>query len=160
MVRIAAVVIVTMTSLLLSGPTALAQSQTAATTQNTVQAQNLPIRYLDVTARRDGWVFAQALGVSGSNEQKIVVVSYMDPAMTRTFYDIAVSFTRSPDNLPIFGVVRAPPHPTSPNPLGYEVYFNGLPIPTEDKPDASFTKPEHLSASIRSLKRVHFGASQ
>lgn len=139
---------------------ACAQIPTAAPAQNAAQAQNLPIRYLDLTARNDGWAFAQALGVSGSNEQKIVVVSYMDPAMTRTFYDIAVSFTRTPENLPIFGVVRAPPHPTSPNPLGYEVYFNGLPIPTEDKPDASFTKQEHLSASIRSLKRVHFSPSR
>jgi hypothetical protein len=139
---------------------ACAQTPTAAPTQNAAQAQKLPIRYLDVTARNDGWVVAQTLGVSGSNEQKIVVVSYMDPTMTRTFFDIAVSFTRPPDNLPIFGVVRAPPHPTSPNPLGYEVYFNGWRIPTEDKPDASFTKPEHLSASIRSIKRLHSSASR
>lgn len=141
---------------------ALACAQTPITppTQNTAQTQTLPIRFLDTTARRDGWAVAQGLGVSGSKDRKIVIVSYLDPTTTRAFYDIAVSFARTPDNLPIFGVVRAPPHPTSPNPLGYEVYFNGLPVPTEDKPDASFTKQEHLSASIRSIKRVHFSSSR
>ncbi len=139
---------------------ACAQTPAAPPTQNAVQAQALPIRTLDTTARRDGWAMAQALGVSGSKDRKIVIVSYLDPTTTRAFYDIAVSFMRPPDNLPIFGVVRAPPHPTSPNPLGYEVYFNGLPIPTEDKPDATFTKQEHLSASIRSIKRVHFSPSR
>lgn len=139
---------------------ACAQTPTTPPTQNTAQTQTLPVRTLDTTARRDGWAMAQALGVSGSKDRKIVVVSYLDPATTRAFYDIAVSFTRAPDNLPIFGVVRAPPHPTNPNKLGYEVYFNGLPIPTEDKPDARFTKQEHLAASIRSVKRVHFGAAQ
>jgi hypothetical protein len=130
----------------------------AAAQTATQQAQEL--RYLDVTARNDGWAVAQGLGVSGSSERKIVIVSYADPAMTRAFYDLALQFTRPPQNLPIFGVVRAPPHPENPNPLRYEVYFNGTPIPTEAQPDRSFTPQEHLAASLRSLARVHFGAAQ
>lgn len=137
-----------------------AQTPATAPTQSPAQTQTRPVRFLDTTARRDGWAVAQGLGVSGSKDRKIVVVSYLDPATTRAFYDIAVSFTRTPDTLPIFGVVRAPPHPDSPNPLGYEVYFNGLPVPTEETPDASFTKQEHLSASIRSIVRAHFSSSR
>lgn len=124
----------------------------------TATQQQPAMRYLDVTARNDGWAVAQGLGVSGSGERKIVIVSYADPTITRTFHDLAVEFTRPPQSLPIFGVVRAPPHPDDPNPLGFEVYFNGLPIPTEAQPDRSFTPQEHLAASLRSIGRIHFGA--
>lgn len=125
----------------------------------TATQQQPAMRYLDVTARNDGWAVAQGLGVSGSGERKIVIVSYADPTITRTFHDLAVEFTRPPQNLPIFGVVRAPPHPDNPNPLGFEVYFNGLPIPTEAQPDRTFTPQEHLAASLRSIGRIHFGAT-
>jgi len=131
----------------------------AAAQTATPQAQP-SIRYLDLTARHDGWAFAQGLAVTGSSERKIVIVSYADTALTRAFHDLALQFTRPSQNLPIFGVVRAPPHPENPNPLHYEVYFNGLPIPTEAQPDRSFTPQEHLAASLRSIGRVHFGAAQ
>lgn len=131
----------------------------AAAQTATPQAQP-SIRYLDLTARHDGWAFAQGLAVTGSSERKIVIVSYADPTQTRAFYDLAAGFAQSPQSLPIFGVVRAPPHPTNPNPLGYEVYFNGLPIPTEAQPDRSFTLQEHLAASLRSIARVHFSGAQ
>lgn len=131
----------------------------AAAQTATPQAQP-SIRYLDLTARHDGWAFAQGLAVTGSSERKIVIVSYVDPTITRTFHDLALQFTQAPQSLPIFGVVRAPPHPDNPNPLGYEVYFNGLPIPTEAQPDRSFTPQEHLAASLRSIGRIHFGGAQ
>lgn len=133
------------------------QATTTLTQANTQQTQG--IRYMDVTARRDGWAVAQGLGVSGSNNRKIVIVSYSDPGTTRAFYDLAQQFAQPPQNLPIFGVVRAPAHPTNPNQLGYEVYFNGLPVPTEASPDTSFTRQQHLAASIRSIGRVHFSAA-
>lgn len=142
------------------GPAVSQETQPQATTtltQATNQQQN--VRFLDVSARRDGWAFAQGLAVNGSNNRKIVIVSYADPGTTRAFYDLATQFAQAPQNMPIFGVVRAPAHPTNPNPLGYEVYFNGLPVPTEASPDTSFTRQQHLAASIRSIGRVHFSAA-
>lgn len=144
---------------LAAGLCLLSLSALPAAAQTATQQQPA-MRFLDVTARNDGWVLAQSMGVSGSNERKIVVVSYADPAMTRAFYDLALRFTQAPQNLPIFGVVRAPPHPENQNPLHYEVYFNGVRIPTEAQPDMSFTPQEHLAASLRSIGRIHFGAAQ
>lgn len=134
---------------------ACAQTPTTSPTQRTAQAQTLPIRYLDVTARNDGWVAAQALGVSGSSERRFVIVSYMDPTMTRAFYDIAVSFTRAPNTLPIFGVVRAPPHPTEPNVNGFDIYINGLPL-GEIKDEVLrrvYSKPELLRGLLEDIQK-------
>lgn len=155
MVRIAAAVIVMIASVLLSGPAALAQTPTAAPTQNTTKAQKLPIRYLDVTARNDGWAVAQTLSIIGSREHKLAIISYMGPTMTRIFYDIAVSFTRAPNTLPIFGVVRAPQHPTEPNANGFDIYINGLPLgEIKDKVVLrAFSKPELLRGLLERIQR-------
>lgn len=153
MVRIAAVVIVTMTSLLLCAPAAVAQTPPASPTQNVAQAQNLPIRYLDFTARNDGWAAAQTASIIGSRERKLVIVSYMDPAMTRTFYDIAVSFTRAPNTLPIFGVVRAPQHPKEPNANGFDIYIDGLPLGDVPNPDNFYTPPQFLRALLEQIQK-------
>lgn len=134
---------------------ACAQIPTAAPTQNAAQAQNLPIRYLDVTVRNDGWVAAQSMSIIGSRERKLVIVSYMDPTMTRTFYDIAVSFTRAPNKLPIFGVVRAPQHPTEPNANGFDIYINGLPL-GEIKDEVlrrAYSKPELLRGLLELIQK-------
>lgn len=134
---------------------ACAQTPTAAPTQNAPQAQKLPIRYLDLTARRDGWAGAQVLAISGSGERKLVIVSYLDPTMTRAFYDIAVSFTRPPNALPIFGVVRAPQHPTEPNANGFDIYINGLPL-GEIKDEAlqrAYSKPELLRGLLENIQK-------
>lgn len=155
MVRIAAVVIVTMTSLLPCGPAALAQTHPAPPTQNAAQAQNLPIRYLDFTARNDGWAAAQTASIIGSRERKLVIVSYMGPAMTRSLYDIAVSFTRAPNTLPIFGVVRAPQHPTEPNANGFEIYIDGLPLGEVPNPDNFYTPAQFLSELLKNIQRQH-----
>lgn len=153
MVRIAAVVIVMMTSLLLYAPAALAQTPPASPTQSEAQAQNLPIRYLDFTARNDGWADAQTASIIGSRERKLVIVSYMDPAMTRTFYDIAVSFTHAPNMLPIFGVVRAPQHPTEPNANGFDIYINGVPLGEVPNPDNFYTPPQFLRALLEHIQK-------
>lgn len=153
MVRIAAVVIVTMTSLLLGGPAALAQTPSTPPTHNSAQAQSLPIRYLDFTARNDGWAAAQTASIIGSRERKLVIISYADPAMTRTFYDIAVSFTRPPNALPIFGVVRAPQHPTEPNVNGFDIYINGVPLGEVPNPDNVYTPPQFLRALLEHIQK-------
>lgn len=132
---------------------ACAQTPTAAPTQNAAQAQNLPIRYLDVTARNDGWAAAQTMSIIGSRERKLVIVSYMDPTMTRTFYDIAVSFTRAPNKLPIFGVIRAPQHPTEPNVNGFDIYINGLPLGKVPNPDNFYTPPQFLRALLENIQK-------
>lgn len=77
--------------LLLSVLPAAAQLATQLATQ---QAQEL--RYLDFTARNDGWAAAQSAALIGSRNQHIVLVSYADPQTTRDFYDIALEFTRPP----------------------------------------------------------------
>lgn len=136
---------------------ALACAQTPSTPppQNSAQAQTLPIRYLDLTARRDGWAGAQVLAISGSGERKLVIVSYMDPTMTRTFYDIAVSFTRPPKPLPIFGVVRAPQHPTEPNANGFDIYINGLPLGEikDEVLQRVYSKPELLRVLLENIQK-------
>ncbi|MFZ5593251.1 MAG: hypothetical protein ACOY4D_03115 [Pseudomonadota bacterium] len=138
----------------LCAPVALAQTPTPPT-QSAAQAQKLPIRYLDLTARNDGWVTAQALGVSGSSERKLVIVSYMDPTTTRAFYDIAVSFTRAPNKLPIFGVVRAPQHPTEPHVIGFDIYINGLPLGEikDEILQRAYSKPELLRGLLELIQK-------
>lgn len=124
------------------------------------RAENATPRYLDVTARRDGWAVAQALAVSGSKDKAVVVVSYANPQTTRAFLGLVQRYAAAPHSLPIFGVVRAPRHPETANRLDYTVFFNGTPIPTEAEPDRRFTPLEHLDASLRSVGRVHFGWPQ
>lgn len=135
---------------------ALAQTQTVT---STVPAQSMglttSIRYLDFTARNDGWAAAQTAGIIGSREHKIVIISYADPAMTRTFYDIAVSFTQAPNTLPIFGVVRAPQHPTEPNANGFDIYINSLPLGEikDEMLQRVYSKPALLRALLENIRK-------
>ncbi len=126
-----------------------ASAQTA-----TQQAQEL--RYLDFTARNDGWAAAQSAALIGSRDQRIVLVSYADPRTTRTFYDIALEFTRPPQALPIFGVVRAPQHPTEPNANGFDLYINGLPLGEVPNPDNAYTPAQFLRALLNNVRREHY----
>ncbi|MCL4677183.1 MAG: hypothetical protein KJ017_04065 [Alphaproteobacteria bacterium] len=142
-----------MTSLLPCGPAALAQTHPVPPTQNSEQAQPPPIRYLDFTARNDGWAAAQTASIIGSRERKLVIVSYADPAMTRAFYDTAVSFTQAPNTLPIFGVVRAPQHPTEPNVNGFDIYINGVPLGEVPNPDNFYTPPQFLRALLEQIQK-------
>jgi hypothetical protein len=132
-----------------------AQTHTTTPTQSAAKVQKLPIRYLDVTARNDGWVLAQSLGVSGSSEHKLAIISYMEPAMTRTFYDVAVSFTRPPYTLPIFGVVRAPQHPTEPNANGFDIYINGVTLGEikDEVIQRVYSKPALLRALLENIQK-------
>lgn len=123
-----------------------------AAAQTAVQpAQEL--RYLDFTARNDGWAAAQSAAIIGSRDQRIVLVSYADPHTTRTFYDIALEFTRPPEPLPIFGVVRAPQHPTEPNANGFDLYINGLPLGEVPNPDNAYTPAQFLRALLNNVRR-------
>lgn len=123
----------------------------AAAQTGTQQAQEL--RYLDLTARNDGWVAAQTLAVSGSGNRRVVIVSYADPATTRAFYDLAVGFARPPQSLPIFGVIRAPQHPTEPNGNGFDIYINGLPLGEVENPDNAYTPAQHLQSLLNYIRR-------
>jgi len=75
--------------------------------------------------------------------------------MTRTFYDIAVSFTRPPNSLPIFGVVRAPQHPTEPNANGFDIYINGLPLGEikDEVLQRVYSKPELLRGLLENIQK-------
>jgi hypothetical protein len=153
--RFASVVIFMMSLTPLCAAPALAQAQAAAPTPSTAQGRNVPIRFLDVTERNDGWVLAQSLGVSGSSEHKIAIISYMDLAMTRAFYDIAVSFTQAPNPLPIFGVVRAAQHPTEPNQNGFDIYINGVPLGEikDEVLQRVYSKPALLRALLENIQK-------
>ncbi len=122
----------------------------AAAQTATQQAQEL--RYLDF-ARSDGWAAAQSAAVIGSRDQRIVLVSYADPQTTRTFYDIALEFTRPPQAIPIFGVVRAPQHPTEPNANGFDLYINGLPLGEVPNPDNAYSPAQFLRALLNNVRR-------
>lgn len=132
---------------------ACAQTPTTPPTQNTAQAQTLPIRYLDFTARNDGWAAAQSAAIIGSRDQHIVLVSYADPQTTRAFYDLVSEFTRSPQPLPIFGVVRAPQHPTEPNANGFDIYINGVSLGDVPNPDRAYTQTQFLRALLNNVRR-------
>lgn len=132
------------------------QATTQLTQANTQQQQ--AIRYMDVTARNDGWVLAQSLGVSGSSERKIVIISYADAQTTRAFYDTAVQFTRPPQSLPIFGVVRAPQHPTQPNRNGFDIYINGVSLGEIPNPDTAYSSTQFFAAIMDNVKREYYAS--
>lgn len=114
------------------------------------------IRYLDMTARNDGWALAQNAAIVGSREKRIVVVSYADPQTTRAFYDLAVIYAGPPYNLPVFGVARAPDHPTEKSLNGFDVFFNGLPLGEMENPDNHFTSVELMRGLFDSIKEHYF----
>jgi hypothetical protein len=46
----------------------------------------------------------------------------------------------------------------TPNPLGFDVFFNGSVIPAMEKPDPRFTRTDQLSAFMRGIHRNYFAA--
>jgi hypothetical protein len=127
----------------------------------------LPIRYLDLTRNKDGsikedgWGASQLLAVQASRGRKIVVISYLDPPNTRALYDAAVPYTQPPHNLPIVGFIRSPGVPATmtadtPNPLGFDIFFNGAMLTRNENPDPDFSRLEHFDAFLRSIERHYF----
>lgn len=131
-----------------------------ATTQ---PAQQQPIRYMDLTSRADGWGASQLAAAQASRNNKVVIISYLDSTTTRALYDAAVPFTQAPTNLPIVGLIRAPAAPSNvtatPNPLGFDVFFNGSAIPAMERPDPRFTRTDQLSAFMRGIHRNYFAVT-
>lgn len=131
--------------------------------QSTQPAQAQPIRYMDLTSRQDGWGASQLAATQASRNNKVVIISYLDPQTTRALYDAALPFTQSPTNLPIVGLIRSPAAPQSvtvtPNPLGFDIFFNGSVIPPMEKPDPRFTRTDQLSAFMRGIHRNYFAAA-
>jgi hypothetical protein len=131
--------------------------------QSTQPEQAPPIRYMDLTKKADGWDFGQGLAINGSSNRRIVIVSYLDEATTASFLRIAESYRGGTTNLPIFGVLRSPLPPASvsrtPNPLGFDIFFDGTAIPPMERPDPRFTRTDQLSAFMRGIHRNYFAAT-
>ncbi len=127
------------------------------------QDASQPIRYVDVTRREDGWGLAIATAVQASRNNKIVIVSFLDPQSTRALYDAAIPFIQAPANLPIVGLIRSPAVPadvtSEPNPQGFEIFFNGVRVPPLPKSDPRFTSVDELTMAMRVLHRTYFGAA-
>lgn len=124
------------------------------------QNASQPIRYLDVTRVEKGWGVAIATAVQASRNNKLVIISYLDPQNTRALYDAAVPFIQAPTNMPIVGLIRSPAAPSTvtdtANPLGFDIFFNGAVFARDTKPDNSFSRVDHLGATLRSIQRNHF----
>ncbi|WBX83220.1 hypothetical protein [Sphingosinicella microcystinivorans] len=89
------------------------------------------------------------MAIIGSRDHRIVLISYADPQTTRAIYDLAVSYTKPPHNLPIFGVSRAPQHPTEPNANGFDIYINGVPLDAVPNPEPRVSNVQHLSQLLK-----------
>lgn len=131
--------------------------------QAATQPSQQAIRYLDVTQRQDGWGVAIATAVQASRNNKLVIISYLDPQNTRALYDAAVPFTQTPTNLPIVGLIRSPAAPSSvtdtPNPLGFDIFFNGAIRTRNVNPDLTHSRTDHLAAAITVIKERYFAAT-
>lgn len=142
------------------GPLQPAQVQAAAEGQ---QATAPPIRYMDLTARTDGWGAAQLTAAAASKDRNVVVVSYLDPQQTRALYDEAVRFMADGKQPRITGILRSPSAPAhmkaTPNPLRFDVFFDGSVIPPMEHPDPRFTRMEQLDAVLRGIHRTYFAAT-
>lgn len=108
-------------------------------------------RYLDVTARNDGWALAQTAAITGSRDHRVVLISYADPAATRAWYDLARRYTQPPHSLPIFGVVRAPDHPTEPSVNGFDIYLNGVSLGDVPNPDQHVSQLRFLELLLGNI---------
>lgn len=119
-----------------------------------------PIRYLDMTARTDGWGAAQLAATAASKDRNVVVVSYLDPQQTRALYDEAVRFMADWKRPRITGVIRSPSPPAhmndGANPLGFDLYFDGAFFPRDTAPDPRFSVKDHLGATLRAIQRNNF----
>jgi len=71
------------------------------------------------------------------------------------FTIIGLEFTRPPQALPIFGVVRAPQHPTEPNANGFDLYINGVPLGEVPNPDNTYTPGRFLRALLTNVRREY-----
>lgn len=126
----------------------------------TIATQPQKIRYLDVTAREDGWGVAVATAVQASRKNKVVIVSYLDPQQTRALYDAAIRFMQKSAQPSVEGVIRSPGVPSrmteTANPLGWDIFFDGAIFARDLKPDARFSREDHLDATLRAISRNHF----
>jgi hypothetical protein len=108
-------------------------------------------RYLDFTARNDGWAAAQTAAIIGSKEHRVVLISYADPGTTRAFYDLAQRYAAPPHSVPIFGVVRAPDHPAESSANGFDIYLNGVPLGDVENPDEHFSQLRFLELLLGNI---------
>lgn len=131
--------------------------------QAATQPSQQAIRYLDVTRVENGWGVAIATAVGASRNNKVVIVSYLDPQNTRALYDAAVPFTQTPTNMPIVGLIRSPAAPadvtSAPNPQGFDVFYNGVMVPPLPKSDPRFTRTDELTMAMRVLHRNYFATA-
>lgn len=141
------------------GPAASQDVQPQTTTAQATTQQTQGVRFLDFTNRNDGWAAAQTAAIIGSRDRKIVIISYSDGPTTRAIYDTAVQFTRPPQALPVFGVVRAPQHPTQPNPNGFDIYINGVPLGEVPNPDNAYSRTQFFAQLMNNIKRDYFAAA-
>jgi hypothetical protein len=127
---------------------------------DTAVTQAQKIRYVDVTKRPDGWGVGVAAAVQASRGKKVVIVSYLDPQQTRALYDAALRFMEKSAQPHIAGVIRAPGAPATvkeeKNPLGWDIFFDGAIFSRDLKPDARFSREDHLDATLRAIQRNHF----
>ncbi len=132
----------------------------AAQAADTAAPQAQAIRYLDLTAVENGWGVSIATAVQASRGKKVVIVSYLDPQQTRALYDAAERFMKKAAQPRVVGVIRSPGAPATvkeeKNPLGWDIYFNGAQFLRDLKPDARFSREDHLDATLRAIQRNHF----
>lgn len=141
------------------GPASSQDVQPQTTTAQATTQQTQGVRFLDFTNRNDGWAASQTAAIIGSRDRKIVIISYSDGPTTRAIYDTAVQFTRPPQALPVFGVVRAPQHPTEPNPNGFDIYINGVPLGEVPNPDNAYSRTQFFAQLMNNIKRDYFAAA-
>jgi hypothetical protein len=126
-------------------------------------AQAPAIQYLDMTTRADGWAAAQLAATAASRNKGVVVVSYLDPQITRALFDEAVRFMRQSAQPRVVGIIRSPAAPAhitaTPNPLQFDVFFDGSVIPPMEHPDPRFTRPDQLNAVLRGIQRNYFATN-
>ena len=127
---------------------------------DTAATQAQTIKYLDLTAVENGWGVGVATAVQASRGKKVVIVSYLDPQQTRALYDAAEHFQQEAAQPDIAGVIRAPGAPATvkeeKNPLGWDIFFDGAIFSRDLKPDARFSREDHLDATLRAIQRNHF----
>lgn len=118
------------------------------------------IRYLDTTAREDGWGVSLATAVQASRGKKVVIVSYLDPQQTRALYDAAERFMKNSAQPRVVGVIRSPGAPATveeeKNPLGWDIFFDGIAVPPPQKLDPRFTRVDELETALRVMRKHYF----
>jgi hypothetical protein len=127
-------------------------------------AQAQTIKYLDLTAVENGWGVGVATAVQASRGKKVVIVSYLDPQQTRALYDAALRFMEKSAQPRVVGVMRSPRAPATvkeeKNPLGWDIFFDGAIFLRDLRPDARFSREDHLDATLRSIQRNYFAGQE